>query len=262
MRAIKFKHSLIGSCIVVGSSRGLGAALVNELLEDGGPLVVGVSRSPIEAVENHEKLAASSNYRHLVTDIGSRDSVAALRNVALDLAPEALLVIFNAACVVKDVREDTTIDFQVFEEVNRVCINGFSHILEAFESHLTGFSGILVAISSINAIKPPVFEHRVAYAPSKAYLDMIMRSLAFLWPNVNPVTVHLGKVGGNRGGLFQKLLKPTYQSTARRIVGILAKRNVPRELTYPIFYRIVFKYFLKFLPDSLYYKLSRYSPVN
>ncbi len=247
-------------CVVVGSSRGLGAALVDGLLRHDVHLVVGVARTKLEDVPNHRRWVASQRYRHVEMDVARRESLSALKGIAEDFPSEPLLVIFNAACLLEDVRPDLSIDYQVFEEVNRVGVIGFGHVLGAFESHLLQHGGTFVAISSINAFRPPVLDRRVAYPASKAYLHMAMRSLRLIWPNkVRLVTIHLGHIGGNhKGRFFDSIKPPSYENVAEMIVREISNPNAPSEITYPVIYRILYRGILRIMPDTCYRKLLQF----
>lgn len=45
--------------------------------------------------------------------------------------------------------------------------------------------------------------------------------------------------------------------TAKKIVESLSKKKIPTEVNYPELYIIVYKYILRFVPDSLYLWLFR-----
>ncbi len=252
-------NAVAKACIVVGSSRGLGSALVDALLANGADLVVGVARTSEHDIAQRHQWPASPRYRHIQIDIGSPDSVAAMSAVLPDMPKEPLLVIFNAANLAKDTKDDRSIDFEVFEEINRTGVNGFTNVLRAFEPHLLSWGGTFVGISSINALMPPVLEHRVAYPATKAFLHMALRSAGIAWEGkVSCVTIHLGHVGGalNRG-LVSRLLLPTYAATADKIVRLMMRQNIPRQMTYPFLYRVMYRGILPYVPDSTYYHLLR-----
>jgi NAD(P)-dependent dehydrogenase (short-subunit alcohol dehydrogenase family) len=247
-------------CIVVGSSHGLGAALVDELLQTGANPVVGVARTDLGQIPKGQSWTASRRYRHVQADIGQHESVAQLKTLVAGLPSEPLLVIFNAACLEQDVRADRSIDYRVFDDVTRVGVAGFAHLLEAFEERLLTFGGTLVAISSINAFVPSVLDRTIAYPASKAYVHMAMRSLALHWPEkIKTVVIHLGHVGSTRTGGFFKLIKPpTYAATAKRIINVISHSRIPREVTYPFFYRIAYGIILRLIPDAAYQRLLRF----
>ncbi|MEK6715212.1 MAG: SDR family NAD(P)-dependent oxidoreductase [Candidatus Omnitrophota bacterium] len=249
-----------GICVIIGCSRGLGAALVDELINDGCPMVIGVARTKLEDIEQGKEWLASNRYKHVIADIGAESSVNILTKISLELPMEPLLIIFNAACLTSDVTADKRINYDVFKKVNRVGVDGLGYVLQSFEEHLCFYGGIFVGISSTNAIKPPVFEYRLAYGASKAYLDMALRNLSFLWPpKIKVINFHLGHIGGGHDlGYLPVFLKATYNSAAKKIIREVSRQRVPSEVTYPVIYRIAYQYILKIIPDSVYINCSKF----
>lgn len=253
----RWPNALTKACIVVGSSRGLGSALVDALLTSGAGLVVGVARTGEQDIAQCSQWSASQRYCHVQTDIGSPESVVAMSSLLPQLPNEPLLLIFNAACLAKDTKEDLSIDFDVFDEVNRTGIDGLRNVLRTYQDHLLTWGGVFVGISSINALMPPVLEHRVAYAATKAYLHMALRCAELAWQGkVSFLTVHLGHVGGatNRG-VVSRLLQPTYKETADKILRLVLQPRLSGETAYPFVYNLVYRGVLRFVPDSIYYRL-------
>ena len=163
-----------GPSLVVGSSRGLGAALVEALLGAGAPRVLGVARTPLAAMAHHG-WTADRRYQHLELDVAADGSAGRLEAAVAALPPGPLLVIHNAAAVKSDLPPGGGIDWATLEEVNRVGVTGLATTLRATEPHLLARGGILVGISSYAAVAPPVRDPRLAYPASKAYLDMALR---------------------------------------------------------------------------------------
>ena len=244
--------------MVIGCSRGLGAAIVDELLRREG-IVIGIARSRSEQIEKFPTWSSSGRYRHVELDIGNSDSVAILKKVAVQFARAPFVIIFNAACLLDEVKVDGTINHAVVEEVNRTGVYGFGNVLQAFENAFIQNGGALVAISSINAFVPPLLERRIAYPASKAYLHMAMRSLRFIWPkNVRLMTIHLGHVGEIcKGRIFGLIKQPSYTDAAEMIVRCIWKRQSPIDITYPLIYRITYRGLLKIVPDIYYRTLLR-----
>jgi NAD(P)-dependent dehydrogenase (short-subunit alcohol dehydrogenase family) len=186
--------------------------------------------------------------------------VAQVKAAVAGLPVEPLLVIFNAACLESDLKADQSVDYKVFDEVNRVGVTGFGHVLEAVEEHLLTMGGTLVAVSSINALMPSVLDRTIAYPASKAYVHMAMRSLALHWPGkIKTVVIHLGHVGHSRAGGIHRLIRPpTYETTAKTIIRVISRSKIPREITYPFLYHIVYRYLLRLMPDVAYYRILRF----
>jgi NAD(P)-dependent dehydrogenase (short-subunit alcohol dehydrogenase family) len=238
--------------IVIGASRGLGARLVEELL-NAGCAVWGIGRSHPEDLPQLQAWSQTGRFTYRQLDIAESECRTPLRDLARTLPAAPLGVIFNAAQVVSDYQSDGTIDWQRFHEVNRVQIDGFGHVLEAFQEHLKTHGGSLIGISSFGAYAPPVADPRLAYPASKAYLDMALRSLRLTWKNRPPVvTVHLGCLGERSPGGISAMFFATYSQAARHVVAEITGLKVPDEINYPFFYTLVYKYALSLVPDRLY----------
>lgn len=241
--------------IVIGSSRGLGAAMVGEILSHTASQVIGISRTSQANIKNHPQWAISGRYRHVELDIASPASRSVLNDISSDLMHEQVCIIFNAALVKTDLEKNGHVDYAITEEVNHVQIDGLVHVLQAFEKHLQSFGGIFVAISSFSALVPPIAEPRLAYPASKAYLDMSMRTLKFAWnEKVKIVTVHLGHITEEEKSLFSRWATPTYAKAAKSIVDIISsKGKIPDEINIPLVYSIVYRYLLPLVPDRAYF---------
>lgn len=243
--------TIVKNWIIIGSSRGLGAALVEELLHQTSSHIIGVARTSAEDIKNYEKWIKTGRYQHIQLDIASSQSRKILKSISQDFTPDPIGVIFNAAHMDQDIKPDHSIDFQVFEQVNRVGINGIGNTLFAFEQHLREYGRILVGISSVSALAPPVIP-KLAYPSTKAYLDMMFRCLRTTWPEkVKFVTAHLGHIG-NWDDTFSQWNVPTYAMTASKIVRAISGSKIPNEINYPLLYAIMFKYIFPLLPDSVY----------
>lgn len=237
--------------IVIGSSRGLGACLVDELLKEGKH-VVGIGRSPGTQVRNQAGWFATGRYSYVGLDITSPECVEKLR--AQKFPCEPLCVIFNTALVNSDVNPDGTINHAVFNAVNHTQVDGFGNVLNSFEKHMLSYGGMWVGISSFSAFIPPVFEPRIAYPSSKAYLDMALRCLDSVWDNkIKVVTVHLGHMGEKDGqSLLSRWLVPSYSTCAKVIASRIIAGSCNREINFPFIYCVLYKYMLRIFPQSLY----------
>ena len=122
--------------IVVGCSRGLGAALVDELLARPEAIVSGLARTPLAEIENGGLWRATGRYEHHVADLSEPAAGTTLERVARSIPDGPFTLIFNAAYLERDVREDGRIDFERFEMTNRVNIDGFGRTLQAFQERL------------------------------------------------------------------------------------------------------------------------------
>ena len=244
-----------GPCLVVGSSRGLGAALVEALLSAGAARVLGVARTPLSAMAHHA-WAAGQRYQHLELDVTADAAPGRLEAAVTALPPGPLLVIYNAAAVKSDLPPGGGIDWAVLEEVNRVGVTGFANTLRATEPHLLSRGGILAGISSYAALAPPVRDPRLAYPASKAYLDMALRALRQRWRGrVRVVTVHLGNMGPARPHGWRRLIEPSYAMAADRIVSGLGAARGPDVIGYPWPFALLYGGLLPLVPDRLYFAI-------
>lgn len=238
--------------IIIGSSRGLGASLVEEFLSKGWQ-VSGVARTDPSAIPGYGKWLETTRYQHIKSDIASPECRDKLSAICANLPHEPICIVYNSAFVQSDICKDGSIDYGIFEEVNRVQIDGLGNTLRAFEKHLSVHGGIFVGISSFSAFAPPFFEPRIAYPASKAYLDMALRCLGNVWGDkVKVVTIHLGHMSDGEKTFFGRWTVPTYSMTARKITNAIMGTTVPKEINYPFLHCIVYKYFLMFIPDTVY----------
>jgi NAD(P)-dependent dehydrogenase (short-subunit alcohol dehydrogenase family) len=245
--------SKMGYCIIVGSSRGLGAALVEEFLARSSIKIIGIARTKAEQIRNYDKWISSGRYRHIEMDIASPQCREVLRDISMILSPDPVCIIFNAAHVKKDLNKDQTINFDTFDNVNRVGIDGLGNILYAFEGHLLRHGGLLVGISSFWGSVPPLFLPWVAYPASKAYLNMTLRCLRVAWrEHVKVVVVNIGNIETPEKSHMPKWFVPSYKMTAKKIVGSVLRRKIPREINYPLWHTLFYKYIMRFVPEFLY----------
>ena len=246
----------LGPCVVVGSSRGLGAALVDALLRAGAPRVLGVARTPRAAMAAQQPWAGTGRYQHLELDVTTEAAVGRLSDALTTLPPGRLRVIYNAAVLKSDLPPADGIDWTSVDEVNRVGVTGFVNTVRAAEPHLLRTDGILAGISSYAAIAPPVREPRLAYPASKAYLDMALRVLRQRWRGrVRVVTVRLGHLGLARPRGWRRLVRPSYEMAADRVLAALVAARGPDVVGYPWAYSAVYGGLASLLPDRAYFAL-------
>lgn len=236
--------------IVIGTSRGLGTALVDELLREPSVAIRGISRTPAEQINKYTTWKETGRYRHLQLDITSSPCRELLPTCIQEVAPNPAGIIFNAAYMEQDVTSEHLIRFQAFDQVNQVGIIGLGNVLFAIEPYLKEYGGILMGISSFSALAPPIIP-KLAYPSTKAYLDMLLRCLRAIWPKkIKVVTVHLGHIGS-----WEQVLSgwnvPTYAMTASKIVKTLSRSHIPEEINYPLIYTLMFKYVFPWLPDKV-----------
>lgn len=230
----------IKNFIVIGSSRGLGAAIVERLLNEKLN-VIGISKTSIEKSANSQRLIHSNNYSHLELDITSLKSEKVLNELALNFSDEPVCIIFNASKNLSDVR-NKNINFVSLSEINRTTINGLTNILRAFENHLLVNGGVFMGISSFEALNPSFKEFKVAYPASKAYMDMMLRSLRVLWgERIKIVTVHV-----------EEQKDENAEHIAKIILDKLFSNKIPDEINYPFVKSFFHKYVYRLIPDIVY----------
>jgi len=250
-KCITSKSKKIRNFIVIGSSRGLGAAIVNELIKNESFNIIGISRTDFEELPDFEEWKALNRYEHIKLDITSQNCVEVLSALNSKFPEEAFCVMFNAAFIKSDVNNNN-INYDIFNEINSVGITGFKNVLESFVSHLLNYGGIFVGISSYSAFIPPVFTPKVAYPATKAYLDMALRSLRLIWKDkVAVVTVHLGHMRESAEGVVFPKITLTYSKAAKKIVSSITAPKVAEEINIPFLYNIVYRYFLRYIPDRV-----------
>ncbi len=244
----------IHQCVIIGSSRGLGAALVEEFLQSTSSHITGIARTSIELITNSEKWMATERYRHIQLDIGSPQCRDILHSLSQEFEHKSVCIIFNAAHIERDVNQNQSINYEAFDQVNRVGIQGLGNVLFAFESHLLTYGGILVGISSFWGSVPPLFLPWVAYPASKAYLNIAFRCLRVAWrKHAKVVFVNIGNIDEVGATSFPQWIIPTYSMAAKKILRDLVKRkNIPKVINYPLWHSIVYRYVLKFVPEIAY----------
>lgn len=239
--------------IVIGSSRGLGAALVKELLKEGTNYVIGVARTGKAGIESEQGRLDEKRYQHVELDITSDNSVEVLKEVCSSLPPVPVCVYYNAAFIVQDIERGLHINVKLAEESNKVQIDGLGHTLKAFEGHLLGYGGVLVGLSSVWSLTPPFSLPWISYPATKAYLDMTMRCLRIFWKNrVYVMTVHLGHLDNLGSSRLPRWLSPTYDMTAEKIVRTVSGKKMPRDMYYPPVYRIFYNYLFRIIPERVF----------
>jgi NAD(P)-dependent dehydrogenase (short-subunit alcohol dehydrogenase family) len=231
--------------IIVGASRGLGASLVGKCLEEGLE-VIGIGRTHEATIDSIACWRYTGRFKYVQADIAEPSSVDVIKAIIGMCKGNPICVIFNAAVIEPDVDNDGNLKFDVFKNINRTGIDGFTHVLEAFGNHLTSQEGMLVGISSISAWVPPIGGNKIAYPASKAYLDMVLRSLRLLWDKrVHIMTVHLGHIGG--GGSW---FVPNYDAVAQKILDSTRCSQPPESICMSTFYCFAYR-FLRILPDRI-----------
>lgn len=212
--------------LVTGSSQGLGAALVQELLSQGYQ-VVGIARSRQEAMPN---------FIPLVCDVGDSDAVmrisADLRNQ--NIVPE--LFFLNAAVTGKDSIEET-LDLEKEKTIMNVNYFGVLAWVAAWHAHCKDGASFVVSCSVNAHFAPPTV---IAYSASKAAIAKAFEALRFTYPKLNFSVAYLGPI--NTGGLHSPIKLPFTQNPtklARTMIRNAQKTSCEPSLFYAIITRLL-----------------------
>jgi cyclic-di-GMP-binding biofilm dispersal mediator protein len=154
------------SVLVMGGSRGIGAAIVRRFAADGATVTFTYAGSRDAA----EKLAADTGAKAVVTDSGDRDAVIAR---VRDSGPLDVLVVNAGVGAFGDPFDQ---DPDAVDRLIRINVNAPYHAsVQAARSMPEG--GRIIVIGSVNGDRIP-FPGLSAYAMSKAALQGMARGLA------------------------------------------------------------------------------------
>jgi NAD(P)-dependent dehydrogenase (short-subunit alcohol dehydrogenase family) len=158
------------TAIVTGASQGIGAALVEALL-NAGYNVVATSRNVDRA------LAASSNLVLVAGDIGKRDTAVKAVTAAMENFGSVDLLVTNAGIFfTKPFTEFTTDDFNALVSTNLL---GFLYITQlAVERMRKQKSGAVVSITAALADQPIAGVNAAVPMITKGGLNAVINSLA------------------------------------------------------------------------------------
>ena len=158
------------TAIVTGASRGIGAALVEALL-NAGYNVVATSRNV------NQSLAASSNLALVAGDIGAKDTAAKVVTAAMETFGRIDLLVTNAGIFsTKSFIDFTTDDFNALVSTNLL---GFLYITQlAVEQMLKQRSGAVVSITAALADQPIAGVNASVPMITKGGLNAVIKSLA------------------------------------------------------------------------------------
>jgi len=162
--------SLKRTAIVTGASQGIGAALVEELLNTGYN-VVATSRNV------NRSLAASSNLVLVAGDIGKKDTAARVVAAAMENFGRIDLLVTNAGIFsIKPFTDFTTDDFNALVSTNLL---GFLYITQlAVQQMLKQKSGSVVSITAALADQPIAGVTAAVPMITKGGLNAVIKSLA------------------------------------------------------------------------------------
>src|SRR5690554_131446 len=153
------------SALVLGGSRGIGAAIVRRFVADGAKVAFTYSGSPAAA----EQLAAETGSTAILADSADRDAV--IRVVA-ESGPLDVLVVNAGIAIFGDALD---LDPDAVDRLLQINIHAPYHAsVEAARRMLEG--GRIIVIGSVNGDRMPV-AGMAAYALSKSALQGLARGL-------------------------------------------------------------------------------------
>jgi len=158
------------TAIVTGASQGIGAALVDGLLNEGYN-VVATSR------DINRSVAASANLIPVAGDIGKKETAAKVIAAALENFGSVDLLVTNAGIFsTKPFTEFTTDDFNALVSTNLL---GFLYVTQlAVEQMLKQRSGAVVSITAALADQPIAGVNAAVPMITKGGLNAVIKSLA------------------------------------------------------------------------------------
>ena len=248
----KLKHNLKKIAVITGASEGIGAALVNELLQNNYK-VIAISR-------NFKKLLKLKSFNSKFKNdlkIFSADvtNSSKLLSVAKDVETPDLLVL-NAGIYEPVLIENFCVD--TFIRQSEINYLGVIKSFDAFvKKMIINKSGTVLIMSSIAGwIGLPKAS---AYAPTKSALRLFAQSIRYDLAEYNivvklcsPGFVNTKAVKVNDFKM-PGLIEPNV--AAKLILKNISNKKF--EITFPWGFSIVMK-FLTYLPDNLSYKFIKY----
>ena len=248
----KLKHNLKKIAVITGASEGIGAALVNELLQNNYK-VIAISRN----FKKLSKLKSFNSKYKSDLEVFSADvtSSSQLLSVAKNIGPPDLLIL-NAGIYEPVLIENFSVE--TFIKQSETNYLGVIKSFDAFiKKMLLSRSGTVLIMSSIAGwIGLPKAS---AYAPTKSALRSFAQSIRYDLAKYNivvklcsPGFVNTKAVKVNDFKM-PGLIEP---NVAAKI--ILKNINSKKfEITFPWLFSALMK-FLTYLPDNLSYKLIKY----
>src|SRR5262245_32373391 len=165
-------ESAIPALIVTGASRGIGQAIVQELIRRGAR-VLGVARN----LDTSSGPSEEANCSYVQADVTVEADRAKIVETAKRLFNRIDGVINNAGRAYRAPASATSLEeFRSLLEVNLL---GAFALAEAAYEELRASSGTVVNVSSVTSQR--VLPNRLAYSSTKAALDHMTRSLAVEW---------------------------------------------------------------------------------
>ncbi|KAH9935618.1 putative short-chain dehydrogenases/reductase [Fomitopsis serialis] len=212
------------SYLVTGANRGLGLAMVKELLKDPQNLVVGTARNPgqCETLVALAKEHPSDRFATISLDLSSKHTMDKAAEVTEALLPDGLdYLVSNAAVCHQNVTPFDQIDVNVLEE--ELCVNAAAplYLLQKFLPLIRrGAEKKVMLVSSCLGsleIAPMFVGCSDSYSLTKAALNMLGRKWGALLKEegVTVVVVHPGWVDTDMGGHVEDWIAQHAPSTRK-----------------------------------------------
>lgn len=154
------------SVLVMGGSRGIGAAIVRRFASEGASVVFSYAGSQ----EAAEQLAHETGSKAVLTDSSDRDAVIAL---VRNSGPLDVLVVNAGVAILGDARE---LDSDAIDRMFQINIHAPYHAAVEASRHMPE-GGRIIVIGSVNGDRMPM-PGGAAYAVSKSALQGLARGLA------------------------------------------------------------------------------------
>ncbi|MBS1035989.1 SDR family oxidoreductase [Gluconobacter cerinus] len=207
------------SVLVLGGSRGIGAAIVRRFAADGAQVVFSYLSSPDDA----QALAAETGSEALRVDSGDRDALIAL---IVSLGPLDVLVVNSGILGAGDPLDIQSDDI---DRLFRINIHAPYHAAIAAARHMPD-GGRILFIGSANADRTPM-SGLAAYSASKAALQGMTKGLArdfgarSITVNVvqpGPTDTDMNPADGPLKGVMHGFMAIKRHATSSEIAGLVA----------------------------------------
>ncbi len=232
--------------LLTGASTGIGRALVNEIIAQGGK-VLGIARSEDKLNELSEQ--HGDRFKALVADLSEADGWQRLVS-DLECAPD--IVVLNAGTC--EYMENGQVDTELVERVFEV--NFFANVRaakELLETYGNEIEQWCVVSSSARYFAMPRGE---AYGASKAAISYFFESLQLSYPDIRFSIVHPGfvKTPLTDKNDFDMPMRISAEKAAETIAHKLAKKRL--QINVPLFFTVIMRV-LGALPARLRYKMGK-----
>ncbi len=219
-------------CLVTGASRGIGRAIALTFAKEGADLIVNYSKNEEKAKEVVKEIVKLGRKALLVkADVSNKDEVKAMVDKAIKEFGRIDILVNNAGINWKPTKllEGTT---EEWERVLGVNLIGTYYCVQAVAPYMIKNKyGKIISITSLASIAT-TFSDQVAYAPSKAAVNVLTKRLAYeLGPhniNVNAIAPGLIKTDMLSVGKTQKDVDKLLNEIAN--VADLRRNGEPQDI--------------------------------